>query len=87
MKETAVIIAYDDSDGWYDHQMGPIVHAVAWKLDRSTLDDQLLGPGNCGTPRPAISLAELKTAAADMPAATVPVGFRLGQAETISTTQ
>jgi phospholipase C len=23
---TAVIIAYDDSDGWYDHQMGPIVN-------------------------------------------------------------
>src|SRR5262249_52396456 len=22
---TAVIIAYDDSDGWYDHQMGPIL--------------------------------------------------------------
>src|SRR5207249_12166504 len=22
---TAVIIAYDDSDGWYDHVMGPIV--------------------------------------------------------------
>jgi len=50
-KETAVIIAYDDSDGWYDHQMGPIVmqsHEVrrtpAWM-------DQLLGPGNCGTPK------------------------------------
>jgi phospholipase C len=25
-KETAVVIAYDDSDGWYDHQMGPIVN-------------------------------------------------------------
>ena len=25
-KETAVIIAYDDSDGWYDHQMSPIVN-------------------------------------------------------------
>jgi phospholipase C len=24
--DTAVIIAYDDSDGWYDHQMGPIVN-------------------------------------------------------------
>jgi phospholipase C len=23
---TAVIIAYDDSDGWYDHQMGPLVN-------------------------------------------------------------
>jgi phospholipase C len=24
--DTAVVIAYDDSDGWYDHQMGPIVN-------------------------------------------------------------
>ena len=24
-KDTAVVISYDDSDGWYDHQMGPIV--------------------------------------------------------------
>ncbi|MGA7965826.1 MAG: alkaline phosphatase family protein [Gammaproteobacteria bacterium] len=24
-KSTAVVIAYDDSDGWYDHVMGPIV--------------------------------------------------------------
>lgn len=24
---TAVVIAYDDSDGWYDHQMSPIVNA------------------------------------------------------------
>jgi phospholipase C len=23
---TAVVISYDDSDGWYDHQMGPIVN-------------------------------------------------------------
>ena len=25
-KNTAVVIAYADSDGWYDHQMGPIVN-------------------------------------------------------------
>ena len=24
-KDMAIIIAYDDSDGWYDHVMGPIV--------------------------------------------------------------
>ena len=28
-KSTAVVIAYDDSDGWYDHQMGPIIDPVA----------------------------------------------------------
>jgi phospholipase C len=43
-KETAVIISYDDSDGWYDHVMGPIVN------QSNVSDDQLLGPGNCGTP-------------------------------------
>ena len=25
-KDIAVVILYDDSDGWYDHQMGPIVN-------------------------------------------------------------
>src|SRR5262249_23948891 len=24
--DTAIVIAYDDSDGWYDHQMPPIVN-------------------------------------------------------------
>ena len=42
-KETAVIISYDDSDGWYDHQMGPIVN------QSNVTDDQLEGPGSCGT--------------------------------------
>ena len=42
-RETAVIIAYDDSDGWYDHVMPPIVS------QSNTADDQLLGPGSCGT--------------------------------------
>jgi phospholipase C len=41
-KDTAVVIAYDDSDGWYDHQMGPIVNQSA------TSADQLLGAGSCG---------------------------------------
>src|ERR1035437_9643035 len=44
-KETAVIITWDDSDGWYDHVMGPIVN------QSNVSDDQLLGPGNCGTPK------------------------------------
>lgn len=44
-KETAVIIAWDDSDGWYDHQMGTIV------TQSNVSDDQLLGPANCGSPK------------------------------------
>jgi phospholipase C len=40
---TAVVIAYDDSDGWYDHQMGPIVNTSTGAADALT------GPGACGT--------------------------------------
>ncbi|MBN8887391.1 MAG: alkaline phosphatase family protein [Rudaea sp.] len=40
-KDTAVIIAYDDSDGWYDHQMPPIVN------QSSSPDDALTGT-SCG---------------------------------------
>ena len=39
---TAVIINYDDSDGWYDHQMGPIVN------QSTTPSDMLTGNGQCG---------------------------------------
>jgi phospholipase C len=41
--DTAIIIAYDDSDGWYDHVMGPVVNQSA------VVDDALAGPGNCGS--------------------------------------
>lgn len=39
----AIFVLYDDSDGWYDHVMGPIVN------QSNTPDDSLFGPGNCGT--------------------------------------
>ena len=35
--ETAVIIAWDDSDGWYDHVFGPIVNQSTSPLVRSRL--------------------------------------------------
>ncbi|MFD0637609.1 alkaline phosphatase family protein [Catenulispora yoronensis] len=41
-KSTAVIIAYDDSDGWYDHVMPPIVNTS------TGADDALNGAGVCG---------------------------------------
>ncbi len=40
---TAVVIMYDDSDGWYDHQMGPILNTSTGSADALT------GPGACGT--------------------------------------
>ncbi len=42
-ESTAVVISYDDSDGWYDHQMGPIVN------QSSSPADTLNGAGSCGT--------------------------------------
>jgi phospholipase C len=51
---TAVVVMYDDSDGWYDHQMGPI-------MNQSTgTADGLTGPSACGTA--AISLPGLNPA-------------------------
>jgi phospholipase C len=40
---TAIFILYDDSDGWYDHVMAPILSQSA------TVDDNLTGPGACGS--------------------------------------
>ena len=48
-KSTAVVILYDDSDGWYDHQMSPIVNPSAvLQAASSGNSDQLNGPGVCG---------------------------------------
>jgi phospholipase C len=47
---TAVIIAYDDSDGWYDHQMSPIVNPSA------STADALSGTGKCGNGKPGGSI-------------------------------
>lgn len=41
--EIAVIISYDDSDGWYDHVVPPIVSTS------QTTFDSFSGPGQCGT--------------------------------------
>jgi len=42
-RSTAVIIAYDDSDGWYDHALGPVVTQSQTSLDTLT------GTGQCGS--------------------------------------
>jgi len=39
---TAVVVMYDDSDGWYDHQMAPIVNTSTGPADALT------APGSCG---------------------------------------
>jgi phospholipase C len=53
---TAIIIAYDDSDGWYDHQLGQIIN------QSSTDADVLTGPNSCGngtTALPGVNAATL----------------------------
>jgi phospholipase C len=50
-RSTAVIIAWDDSDGWYDH--------VAAKVTSPSFDagaDQLDGPGKCGSGTPPLGV-------------------------------
>ena len=44
--DMAIVITWDDSDGWYDHVMGPIV------IQSSTSADALTGDGSCGTAGP-----------------------------------
>jgi phospholipase C len=43
-RDTAVIITYDDSDGWYDH-----AYATPTSASYNATADQLNGPGLCGT--------------------------------------
>ena len=40
---TAVVVTYDDSDGWYDHVLGPVVTQSQTSLDALT------GTGACGS--------------------------------------
>src|SRR5262249_49357344 len=44
--QTVIIIAYDDSDGWYDHVFGPIVNPS------NTSEDVLTGASSCGSSVP-----------------------------------
>ena len=49
-----MVVMYDDSDGWYDHQMGPIVNTSTGP------SAGLSGPGTCGIA--ALSLPGLNPA-------------------------
>ncbi|MGH6981228.1 MAG: phospholipase C, partial [Stellaceae bacterium] len=44
-RDTAILLTYDDSDGWYDHVAPPIVNGSAIPGV-----DAYSGPGKCGTP-------------------------------------
>jgi phospholipase C len=45
---TALVVMYDDSDGWYDHQLGQIVNSSR------TAADALNAPGQCGSGETAL---------------------------------
>ncbi len=45
---TAVVVMYDDSDGWYDHQIAPIMNTSTGPADALT------GPNACGTAATAL---------------------------------
>ncbi|MGB2655208.1 MAG: alkaline phosphatase family protein, partial [Candidatus Acidiferrum sp.] len=51
-QSTAVIVAYDDSDGWYDHVQSPIVNQSATASDQNAQ-----GLPMCGTAASATTLA------------------------------
>jgi len=79
---TAVIVAYDDSDGWYDHQAPPIVNpsslaAIGSPTGVTDTTDQLNGPGDCSSTTAQQSHAAATTA---LPGATttMPVLGRCG---------
>jgi Phosphoesterase family len=53
MRASAIIVNWDDSDGWYDHQMSPIINSSAALNGGDTKnDDQLNSPGKCGQGSP-----------------------------------
>jgi phospholipase C len=52
-KSTAIFVMYDDSDGWYDHQMSPIINpSSVLNTDSPGNGDQLNAPGKCGNGTP-----------------------------------
>lgn len=48
-QDTAIMITYDDSDGWYDHVAGPIVNQSADPANDAIKGSPGAGTGSCGT--------------------------------------
>jgi len=51
-RDTAIVVLYDDSDGWYDHQFGPVVTQSRTELDGLT------GNAQCGADPSAVPNAQ-----------------------------
>jgi Phospholipase C len=54
---TAILVAYDDSDGWYDHRMGPIINPSHGPRDALNGRGVCQQPGTrkTGTPLPGLA--------------------------------
>ncbi len=76
---TAVVINYDDSDGWYDHVYSG-VHNPS-----TSVADQLTGPGMCGTGTPLAGQNPTTPAADDAGTAARFLDPRTGQIATTPT--
>ena len=48
--DTAIIITYDDSDGWYDHVAGPIVNQSTDGSNDAIFGNPTAGTGSCASP-------------------------------------
>jgi phospholipase C len=48
-RDTAIVITYDDSDGWYDHVAGPIINQSADPNNDAIKGNPGAGTGSCGT--------------------------------------
>jgi phospholipase C len=51
-KDTAIMITYDDSGGWYDHVAGPIVNFSQDPMNDAISGNPATSTGACGTPGP-----------------------------------
>ena len=78
-KSTAVVITWDDSDGWYDHMLAPII------TESQTSLDALTGTGQCGSMLSQVPVELGRAARAGQvrprPAAAVPGHLAVGEVE------
>lgn len=50
--DTAIMITYDDTGGWYDHAAGPIVNFSQDPINDAISGNPAISTGSCGNPGP-----------------------------------
>ena len=56
-RDTAIVITYDDTGGWYDHVAGPIVNFSQDPINDAISGNPATSTGTCGTPGPGVAIA------------------------------